>query len=61
MTHAAPYPPFALPQRTLRVGAAATAPSDAGAVGHIFNLGHVVLPKTDPELLTDLVGLVHSL
>lgn len=34
---------------------------DAGAVGHIFNLGHGVLPKTEPELLTDLVGLVHSL
>ncbi len=34
---------------------------DAGAVGHIFNLGHGVLPRTDPELLTDLVALVHSL
>jgi uroporphyrinogen decarboxylase len=34
---------------------------DAGAVGHIFNLGHGVLPPTDPELLTDLVALVHSL
>ncbi len=34
---------------------------DAGAVGHIFNLGHGVLPGTDPELITDLVGLVHSL
>lgn len=34
---------------------------DAGAGGHIFNLGHGVLPATDPELLTDLVALVHSL
>jgi uroporphyrinogen decarboxylase len=34
---------------------------DAGAAGHIFNLGHGVLPATDPQLLTDLVGLVHSL
>ena len=34
---------------------------DAGAAGHIFNLGHGVLPATDPGLLTDLVGLVHSL
>ena len=34
---------------------------DAGAGGHIFNLGHGVLPGTDPELLTDLVALVHSL
>ncbi len=33
----------------------------AGAAGHVFNLGHGVLPQTDPELLTDLVGLVHSL
>jgi len=33
----------------------------AGAAGHIFNLGHGVLPPTDPELLTDLVALVHSL
>ena len=34
---------------------------DAGAAGHIFNLGHGVLPATDPEVLTDLVALVHSL
>lgn len=34
---------------------------DAGAAGHIFNLGHGVLPATDPELITDLVALVHSL
>ncbi|MDI3314470.1 MAG: uroporphyrinogen decarboxylase [Mycobacterium sp.] len=34
---------------------------DAGAAGHIFNLGHGVLPETDPGILTDLVALVHSL
>jgi len=34
---------------------------DAGAVGHIFNLGHGVLPETDPAILTDLVALIHSL
>lgn len=34
---------------------------DAGAAGHIFNLGHGVLPATDPGLLTELVALVHSL
>jgi uroporphyrinogen decarboxylase len=34
---------------------------DAGAAGHIFNLGHGVLPETDPGILTELVSLVHSL
>jgi uroporphyrinogen decarboxylase len=33
----------------------------AGAAGHVFNLGHGVLPGTDPGVLTDLVALVHSL
>lgn len=33
----------------------------AGAAGHVFNLGHGVLPETDPGVLTDLVSLVHSL
>lgn len=28
--------------------------------GHIFNLGHGVLPETDPDLLTRLVALVHE-
>ncbi|MFC4374600.1 uroporphyrinogen decarboxylase [Nocardia halotolerans] len=32
-----------------------------GASGHIFNLGHGVLPDTDPGVLTELVELVHSL
>jgi uroporphyrinogen decarboxylase len=30
------------------------------AAGHIFNLGHGVLPETDPDVLTRLVELVHS-
>ncbi|MBX7432817.1 uroporphyrinogen decarboxylase [Mycobacterium sp. Y57] len=34
---------------------------DAGAVGHVFNLGHGVLPGTDPDVITDAVALVHEL
>ncbi len=35
---------------------------DAGraAKGHVFNLGHGVLPSTDPEALTRLVEFVHA-
>ncbi|RJO72937.1 uroporphyrinogen decarboxylase [Nocardia panacis] len=32
-----------------------------GAAGHIFNLGHGVLPQTDPGVLTALVELVHEI
>jgi uroporphyrinogen decarboxylase len=33
---------------------------NAGRPGHIFNLGHGVLPETDPEVLERLVDLVHA-
>lgn len=34
---------------------------DAGVCGHVFNLGHGVLPATDPGVITDVVELVHTL
>ncbi|HEV8489773.1 MAG TPA: uroporphyrinogen decarboxylase [Candidatus Limnocylindrales bacterium] len=33
----------------------------AGRAGHVFNLGHGVLPATDPDLLRRLVDFVHEL
>ena len=31
-----------------------------GGTGHVFNLGHGVLPETDPDVLRRLVDLVHA-
>jgi uroporphyrinogen decarboxylase len=28
--------------------------------GHVFNLGHGVLPSTDPDTLTRVVDFVHA-
>jgi uroporphyrinogen decarboxylase len=33
---------------------------EGGGRGHIFNLGHGVLPETDPDVLARLVALVHE-
>ncbi len=33
---------------------------NAGKPGHIFNLGHGVLPETNPAMLEQLVNLVHA-
>ncbi len=32
----------------------------SAAPGHVFNLGHGVLPETDPDVLTRVVSLVHD-
>jgi uroporphyrinogen decarboxylase len=32
----------------------------ANRAGHVFNLGHGVLPDSDPVLLRELVDLVHA-
>jgi uroporphyrinogen decarboxylase len=48
---------------TWRVAAAETREvlARAGdAPGHIFNLGHGVMPETDPAILEDVVRLVHA-
>ncbi|KAA0023423.1 uroporphyrinogen decarboxylase [Antrihabitans cavernicola] len=44
-----------------RIAAEADEAIALGSAGHIFNLGHGVLPDTDPTVLTSVVELVHSL
>ena len=41
-------------------GARAVLAEAAGRPGHIFNLGHGVLPGSDPEILRGIVDLVHE-
>lgn len=45
---------------TLRRRAESVLSQAAGRPGHIFNLGHGVLPDTDPQKVKDLVKLVHE-
>ncbi|MFY1669395.1 uroporphyrinogen decarboxylase [Plantactinospora sp. WMMB334] len=49
----APWPVVEAEVRRV-LGEGATAP------GHVFNLGHGVLPETDPDVLTRVVALVHE-
>ncbi|GGK40850.1 uroporphyrinogen decarboxylase [Nocardia camponoti] len=51
----------AVESETRRIVAEADEALTLGATGHVFNLGHGVLPDTDPTVLTDLVALIHSL
>lgn len=41
-------------------GEAATAIRNGDATGHIFNLGHGVMPSTDPDAITEAVSIIHS-
>lgn len=47
------------PWETLAAGARRVLEAGAGA-GHVFNLGHGVLPETDPDALARLVEEVHA-
>jgi uroporphyrinogen decarboxylase len=49
----APWPAVEAQVRRILAEGRATA-------GHIFNLGHGVLPETDPDVLTKVVALVHE-
>ena len=48
------------PWPALREQAAAVIEAGRAAPGHIFNLGHGVLPETDPDVLARLVEFVHE-
>lgn len=41
-------------------GEAQTAINNGDAIGHIFNLGHGVMPNTDPDAITEAVRIIHS-
>ncbi|WP_244311048.1 uroporphyrinogen decarboxylase [Corynebacterium hindlerae] len=44
-----------------RIKSEAAAAIEAGdAIGHIFNLGHGVMPNTDPDAITEAVRIIHS-
>jgi uroporphyrinogen decarboxylase len=48
------------PQAVVEAEAARVLAEGRAARGHVFNLGHGVLPETDPDALTRLVDFVHN-
>jgi uroporphyrinogen decarboxylase len=48
------------PSSAVEEGARWVLDQNGGRPGHVFNLGHGVLPGTDPDALARLVGLVHD-
>ncbi|GHJ40853.1 uroporphyrinogen decarboxylase [Streptomyces sp. TS71-3] len=48
------------PEEAVQAKAAEVLDAAQGLGGHIFNLGHGVLPATDPDALTRLVEFVHE-
>ena len=55
----APWPVVADASRAV-LAAADGAAADGTGTGHIFNLGHGVLPESDPGILAAVVELVHN-
>jgi uroporphyrinogen decarboxylase len=52
----APWPVVAEASRAVLASAA----DDGIGTGHVFNLGHGVLPESDPGILAAVVELVHA-
>jgi uroporphyrinogen decarboxylase len=48
------------PQEVVRAQTARVLEQAKAAEGHVFNLGHGVLPETDPDVLTRIVAHVHE-
>ncbi|MDF3290011.1 uroporphyrinogen decarboxylase [Streptomyces silvisoli] len=48
------------PEQAVRAKAREVLDSAKAAPGHVFNLGHGVLPNTEPDALTRLVEFVHQ-
>ena len=52
--------PLLGPWERIEAGAFDVLTRAGGRPGHVFNLGHGVLPETDPGVLRRLVELVHE-